>query len=538
MSQEEIDDVVSKITYHLRNSDQSDSGYFEHIDNINLARGLKLSNSDKDKALEEIAKYPEIYDINIDSGLIKLKIKGKNTLNYFGGFKNYKTNKKKQEDETKKENGLIIPDTTSTPELDDKTKIELLRIMANQYIKDSLSATPQESLETISPKPAVVAKAPSSSIKKKKQIQPKKRGLGTEKSAPAKSKGHKHLLLIGINEYEYWRKLKTPIKDIDDLKAVLLERYDFDKNYITILKNEQATRTNITNTLHKFTKPSEIGADDSLLIYYAGHGHLDHNEEGYWAPVDSKPDDISSFIPNTVVHSNIRQMKCRHVLLISDSCFSGTLLTDDRDTRTFERVVGYLQSKESRWVITSGGHDQVVEDGLINSPFAEAIVSELRHNQDKNLLADTLAQRVRGVTWANALQVSQYGRIYRAGDKGGLFVFTLFDHEDASWRLATRENTISGYVAFLEKFSESKHLKEAYQMIGRIAVQEHKKFNIQENRIEILKELIEEHERRNARLRSQLSSQKLLSKILFWGNVLTGLLVVASFIIRYFTLFK
>ena len=60
-----------------------------------------------------------------------------------------------------------------------------------------------------------------------------------------------------------------------------------------------------------------------MLIYYAGHGELEKDENrGYWLPVDASYEKKSKWISNQRIVDRIKATKAKHVLLIADSCFS------------------------------------------------------------------------------------------------------------------------------------------------------------------------------------------------------------------------
>ena len=238
--------------------------------------------------------------------------------------------------------------------------------------------------------------------------------------------GINNVLAIGINNYLHLPKLHNATRDINDITAALIERYDFKKENVTFLIDEQATRSNIINTLYRLTNPAQLGTNDSLIIYFSGHGYLDDNGDGYWIPVDADVDDNASYIPNFDIRNQIKNMKCRHVLLVSDSCFSGSLLYRDSGMTTMRRDIYELQSKPSRWMFTSGGSEPVADGNAGgNSPFANAIIIELKTNVDQNLIFDKLAIDVRQNTSSNASQLPQFGSLRDAGDMGGRFIFTL-----------------------------------------------------------------------------------------------------------------
>jgi len=66
--------------------------------------------------------------------------------------------------------------------------------------------------------------------------------------------------------------------------------------------------------------------DESVLIYYAGHGDVDQVlNDGWWVPADATGGNPATYLDNNYVQRVMRGMKARHVLLVSDSCYSGTL---------------------------------------------------------------------------------------------------------------------------------------------------------------------------------------------------------------------
>ena len=112
---------------------------------------------------------------------------------------------------------------------------------------------------------------------------PDQRGLSVLPKAPTGEvvKGEQWLLTIGIDSYLSWPRLKTAANDAKALKNVLLERYHVDQSHVIELYNENATRKNILGTLRDLSR--KVKPDDSLLIFYAGHGHVDNiTKKGSW----------------------------------------------------------------------------------------------------------------------------------------------------------------------------------------------------------------------------------------------------------------
>mgnify|MGYP001364266625 FL=1 len=71
----------------------------------------------------------------------------------------------------------------------------------------------------------------------------------------------------------------------------------------------------------------KLKENDNLLIYYAGHGELDKSENrGYWLPVNASTKSRAEWISNQRIVDRVKATKAKHVLLMVDSCFSGSLM--------------------------------------------------------------------------------------------------------------------------------------------------------------------------------------------------------------------
>jgi len=130
-------------------------------------------------------------------------------------------------------------------------------------------------------------------------------------------------LIIGINDYKDPKipDLETAINDAKAMAELLRERYGFQ---VKLLLNQKATKEAIYRALRNLASSSK--PDDSVLIYYAGHGDLDKTyDDGWWIPADAKGGNSVTYLDNGQVQKSMRSMKARHVLLVSDSCYSGTL---------------------------------------------------------------------------------------------------------------------------------------------------------------------------------------------------------------------
>ena len=202
-------------------------------------------------------------------------------------------------------------------------------------------------------------------------------------------KGENYLLIIGIDHYANWKPLHNAVKDIRDISRMLTERYQFEASHTISLIDDEATEDNIRQKLLDVKR--SITPEDNLVILFSGHGHYDSDlDEGYWVPANARKDNPSDYISNSDVLKWIRAIKTHHTLLVVDSCFSGTLVSQSRSE--------VLSEKYPSCRIFASGRKELVDDGVpgTNSPFAKAILSRLSHNTDRVMRASELIQNVTG----------------------------------------------------------------------------------------------------------------------------------------------
>jgi hypothetical protein len=230
-----------------------------------------------------------------------------------------------------------------------------------------------------------------------------------------------YALVIGNNNYEHLEKLDAAENDAEVIADVLTNKYGFE---VDLLLNADYDTT--VNSLFKIT--NKLKRNDNLLIYYAGHGELDKAENrGYWLPVDASYELRSKWISNQRIVDRIKATKAKHVLLIADSCFSGTLMrsgtTPVVNEAIDEKYIERLKSKKTRLVITSGGNEPVVDsDGGNHSLFALKLIDTLKNNNTV-INSQILFENIRRYVVSNADQTPERALVHKTGHDGGDFLF-------------------------------------------------------------------------------------------------------------------
>src|SRR5688572_7651093 len=77
-------------------------------------------------------------------------------------------------------------------------------------------------------------------------------------------------LLIGINKYKVLPRLRGSINDIETMRQILITRWGFPEQRISMVTDEAATRMGILAALDKLVK--ETGPQDIVYVHYSGHG--------------------------------------------------------------------------------------------------------------------------------------------------------------------------------------------------------------------------------------------------------------------------
>jgi|GEM_PF-1656782 len=230
--------------------------------------------------------------------------------------------------------------------------------------------------------------------------------------------GNYYALVIGIDNYAYLPKLKTAVNDAQTINEILKNTYGFETQLLV-----NPDRGRILRSLNSMRR--KLSQNDNLLVYYAGHGWLDRDaDEGYWLPVDAEADSNINWVANSAITATLRAIEAKHVMVVSDSCYSGKLsrgvYVKDQSPGYYKKIVG----KRARTVLSSGGLEPVADAsyGSSHSVFAKYFIRTLEENVS---LIDGLELflKIRRPVMINSDQAPEYADIRKAGHDGGDFIF-------------------------------------------------------------------------------------------------------------------
>ncbi|MAD97745.1 MAG: hypothetical protein CMB99_10505 [Flavobacteriaceae bacterium] len=232
-------------------------------------------------------------------------------------------------------------------------------------------------------------------------------------SAPVE--GEYHAVLIGINEYSdsNVQDLVEPAVSAAMLGNLLSAKYTFKPENVTLLLN--ATKNNISKTFFELRK--KLKEKDNLLIFFAGHsGYNMSGEYGYWMPSDVEMEFEVNILLNSEIVNHLKNLKAKHILLISDGVFAGNNLT----TRSYSNNNIDSQSNYiSREAMTNG----MLKSSLDKSVFFSYLFKRLKDNTKSTLTARSLFNSIEDAVINNSNNIPQFGTIRMVGDEGGRFIF-------------------------------------------------------------------------------------------------------------------
>ena len=214
--------------------------------------------------------------------------------------------------------------------------------------------------------------------------------------------------------------LKRPVPDARALKEVLVAKYTFDPENIYMLPDMK--RANLIMALDELQ--TKLTPEDNLLIYYAGHGKMDEeSQRGYWLLADAIPSSRVDWFSNSNLTDYIKGFKARHVLLIADACFAGSIFYSRSVFDNAPPPILDIYKNKSRTAMTSGGTTEVNDE----SKFSEMLIMHLKENSDQYLTSSQLFRAVENSVMSTNSTAPRFGIIEDANDMHGDFVFILRD---------------------------------------------------------------------------------------------------------------
>jgi len=221
-------------------------------------------------------------------------------------------------------------------------------------------------------------------------------------------------LIIGIDKYpnlpQY--QLNWSVADAEAFANLLSSKFGFEKDNITILKNEQATKANIMEKLNSYADTKLVSHEDCVLFYFSGHGQTvslprGSGEMGFIIPYDAKISDLSDepnlaeyrqyCIDMNELNNAAKTIPAKHIIFIVDSCYSGLVLNSTRGffNTNIPRYLSRVASAETQQMITAGGKGELSEErpdlghGVFTYKLLKGLDEDLADTNDDGIITGT-----------------------------------------------------------------------------------------------------------------------------------------------------
>ncbi len=358
--------------------------------------------------------------------------------------------------------------------------------------------------------------------------------------------GKQIITVVGIDEYPSPNRLHNAVRDATGVARFFDDSLDY-KTPIPPLLNGQATFDNINRLLDE-QLPSLLSENDSLVLFFAGHGIVD-DHHGYLLPVDGDPDQLARCIELTSFLERVDALPAKHILVILDACYAGAAFNVSlqfrfeqpdvkRDVvRKFnqDRYLTKLASRRSRKLIAAALSNERASDGGTipgHSIFTSHLLSALEHGGEYSInnryrtgsqLGQLLVDRVG--TAGGSKQIPEFGRF--GSDRGGELAFPI----------ATNAQTARHFYAEFQKLAaENPTIGSALEAIQAAPYENRKAF------LDTIKQLLQDSPDFDMQLREILPNQRIevtldglaeevtynVQRALLWRGVAQVLTLVGS----------
>ncbi len=201
-----------------------------------------------------------------------------------------------------------------------------------------------------------------------------------------------YALVIAISKYQTVKPLPLAVQnDANDIRSTLTSpaHCGYDPANVRLLLDADATLAQIRTGLSWLA--TVAGPDDSVVVYFSGHGARLHNsggDESLLIPVDADNKDLcTTSLSETELSAALKAIRSARLLILIDACHSGgaVVLKGDAglqsvDSGFGEKSLQHLAEGHGRVAISSSRSTEysLVMPGARNSVFTQHLLEVLK----------------------------------------------------------------------------------------------------------------------------------------------------------------
>jgi tetratricopeptide (TPR) repeat protein len=230
--------------------------------------------------------------------------------------------------------------------------------------------------------------------------------------------GRTWVVFIENSNYSSFTNLEGPKKEVE-LMIKALSKYKVDR----IIHKKNLTKSQMNKffsiELKDLVTENRV---NSLLIWYAGHGKL-VGQNGFWIPVDSKLDDVSSYYNISTLKTVLKPyiQNITHSLIVTDACETGPSFYMAMRNLPSDRNCGDKKNTKSKssQVFTSSKQGFTDNDTEFSISFANALMFD----NNSCVPIERIVNQVSGDIIKSNKKRPIFGRINGFEDENGTFIF-------------------------------------------------------------------------------------------------------------------
>ncbi|MCK4762165.1 MAG: SUMF1/EgtB/PvdO family nonheme iron enzyme [Candidatus Aminicenantes bacterium] len=229
-----------------------------------------------------------------------------------------------------------------------------------------------------------------------------------------------YALVIGIDDYENWPDPNNAISNASRVGNEL-EKLGFAVTYRTNLNLIE-----IESAIKKFLSDKDVDEKSNLFLWFSGHGD-NIGKQGFLVPSDAPPKNDRGFkmkaFPVRRLEEYLRETKAKHVFLVFDACFTGTIFGNPGSDSPVKAVAEMLKYPVHRYLYYSSAGQQRKVHGALGEIFIKTLRNEDKAdaNRDNYLTAREIKEKIMK-NFAGKVQLKS-GKL--EGFDRGEFVFSL-----------------------------------------------------------------------------------------------------------------
>ena len=246
-----------------------------------------------------------------------------------------------------------------------------------------------------------------------------------------------HALVVGIGDYDYWPDLSGSVRDAREVAKYL--KLTGMKVSLVLNPNSKGLKRALNRLVHEIGREK----DRAILFYFSGHGETETlatgEKLGYIVPKDCPTitQDYMGFTEKAISMNQIEtyalRIKSKHVLMVFDSCFSGSVFASLKGVPT---DISEKSNRPVRQFITAGNaNEQVPDESFFKTCFTQGIDGEADYNKDGYVTGSELGMYLDTsvVNYSHGAQHPQYGKIRHPKLDKGDFVFVKSEIGDLAF---------------------------------------------------------------------------------------------------------